>query len=89
MQVVGGEPAQVILEQAEHINADLIVMGTHGGRSTSQTPIGSVASKVMQLSRIPIYLVPTVPVQLSLFPHLIPVFITQLHKSVDESGFIF
>lgn len=66
VQVVGGEPAQVILAQADQINADLIVMGTHGGRSTSQTPIGSVASKVMQLSRIPIYLVPTVPVQLSL-----------------------
>ena len=66
VQVVGGEPAQVILEQAEIINADLIVMGTHGGRSGSRTAIGSVASKVLQLSRIPIYLVPTTPVQLSL-----------------------
>ena len=66
VQVVGGEPAQVILEHAEEINADLIVMGTHGGRSGSRTAIGSVASKVLQLSRVPIYLVPTVPVQLTL-----------------------
>ncbi len=66
VQVVGGEPAQVILEQAEMISADLIVMGTHGGRSPSRTAIGSVASKVLQLSRIPIYLVPTIPMQLAL-----------------------
>ena len=64
--VIGGEPAQVILNQAETLNADLIIMGTHGGRSGSRTAIGSVASKVLQLSRIPIYLVPTVPIQLSL-----------------------
>ncbi|NPU92143.1 MAG: universal stress protein [Gammaproteobacteria bacterium] len=59
VQVIGGDPAQVILDQAELSRADLIVMGSHGGRSSSQTAIGSVASKVLQLSRVPIYLVPT------------------------------
>lgn len=67
VQVIGGEPAQVILDQADLLSADLIVMGTHGGRSGNRTAaIGSVAAKVLQLSRAPIYLVPTVPVQLSL-----------------------
>lgn len=59
VQVVGGDPAQVILDQADQIHADLIVMGRHGGRSASQIALGSVASKVLQLSRIPVYLVPT------------------------------
>lgn len=64
VQVVGGEPAQVILDQADLTHADLIVMGRHGGRSDSQTALGSVASKVLQLSRVPIYLVPTSPLHL-------------------------
>ena len=59
--VVDGEPSQVIMDTARFIDADLIVMGTHGGASDSATAIGSVASKVMQLSRVPIYLVPTTP----------------------------
>jgi len=65
--VIGGEPAQVILDQSDQLQADLIVMGTHGGRPGHRSAaIGSVAAKVLQLSRIPIYLVPTVPVQLTL-----------------------
>lgn len=59
VQVIGGDPAQVILDQADRLQADLIVMGTHGGQGDSRTAIGSVASKVLQLSRIPIYLIPT------------------------------
>ena len=66
VQVIGGDPAQVILGQAELTQADLIVMGSHSGRSKVQTPLGSVASKVLQLSRIPVYLVPTNPFQLGL-----------------------
>ena len=66
VQVIGGEPAHVILDQAELTRADLIVMGSHGGRSKDHTPLGSVASKVLQLSRVPVYLVPTNPTQLGL-----------------------
>jgi nucleotide-binding universal stress UspA family protein len=60
VQVCDGEACQVILATAKKIDADLIVLGTHGGRSENRTAIGSVASKVLQLSPIPIYLVPTV-----------------------------
>lgn len=59
VQVIGGDPCQVILDTASIIQADLIVMGTHGRQLENSTAIGSVASKVMQLSDIPIYLVPT------------------------------
>ncbi|MGB3623914.1 universal stress protein [Ketobacter sp. MCCC 1A13808] len=59
VQVIGGDPSQVILDTASMLQVDLIVMGTHGRQSENSTAIGSVASKVMQLSDIPIYLVPT------------------------------
>ncbi|RLT98687.1 universal stress protein [Ketobacter sp.] len=57
--VLDGEAGEVILETARSIDADIIVMGSHGGHSDHNTAIGSVASKVLQLSHIPIYLVPT------------------------------
>lgn len=59
VKVVSGLPADVILEQAELLHADMIVLGSHGGRSSAMTPIGSVASKVLQLAKVPVYLVPT------------------------------
>ncbi len=59
VQVIGGDPSQVILDTASMLQVDLIVMGTHGRQTENSTAIGSVASKVMQLSEIPIYLVPT------------------------------
>lgn len=59
VQVVDGEACKVILDAALRIDADLIVMGTHGGHSDRSTAIGSVATKVLQLSHVPIYLVPT------------------------------
>ena len=58
--VLDGEACEVILETARNIDADLIVLGSHSGRSDHNTAIGSVASKVLQLSHIPIYLVPTI-----------------------------
>ena len=60
--VLDGEACDVILETASRVDADLIVMGSHGGHSDRNTPIGSVASKVLQLSQVPIYLVPTLSV---------------------------
>ena len=61
--VLDGEPSQVIMAAAKNVGADLIVLGTHGGVSETATAIGSVASKVMQLSHVPVYLVPTTPKQ--------------------------
>lgn len=61
VMVLDGDPSQVIMAVAKNIDADLIILGTHGGHSESRIAIGSVASKVMQLSHVPIYLVPTTP----------------------------
>lgn len=58
--VVAGNAPDVILQQAREQNADLIVIGSHGkGMNSNYISIGSVASKVLQLSEIPVYLVPT------------------------------
>ena len=58
VRVLSGEASTVILTEAEKIGADLIVLGTHGNGSGA-TALGSVASKVLQLCKMPVYLVPT------------------------------
>lgn len=46
-RIVDQAPAQAILETAEAIDADLIVMGTHGRTGWRRTLLGSVAEKVV------------------------------------------
>jgi nucleotide-binding universal stress UspA family protein len=43
-----GEPADEIVWLAAHINADLIVVGTHGRRGVRRLVLGSVAEKVLR-----------------------------------------
>ncbi len=42
------DPAQVIIDKAKEINADLIVMGSHGRRGLNRILMGSVAESVMR-----------------------------------------
>lgn len=58
VRVVCGRPADVILTEAAHHGADLIVMGRSGGHSPGSAWVGSVAGRVLQLARVPVYLVP-------------------------------
>lgn len=55
-----GKPADVILEQARLRNVDLVVVGSHGQHAYKQGLIGSVVTKVLQLSTIPVYMIPMV-----------------------------
>jgi len=48
-----GDPATEILKRAKELNADLIVMGTHG-RSGAGKLMGSVAEKVVRTSICPV-----------------------------------
>jgi nucleotide-binding universal stress UspA family protein len=43
-----------ILSTAEHIDAGLIVMGTHGRHGLPRAVLGSVAEKVVRLSPVPV-----------------------------------
>jgi nucleotide-binding universal stress UspA family protein len=52
-----GLPAHVIAQQAIRHQADEIVMGTRGQGKIKALIMGSVAMKVMQLSKVPVTLV--------------------------------
>lgn len=60
VRVVAGRPADVILSEAGNCNADLIIIGSHGANTDQPNMLGSVTSRVLQLSRIPVYMVPLV-----------------------------
>lgn len=55
-----GSPAEVILTEAEQRSVDLIVIGSHSGGDEHATMLGSVASKILQLSHVPVYMVPMI-----------------------------
>jgi len=56
--VAPGHAANVILFEAERSGADLIVLGSHGTESIDGRILGSVAAKVLQLSKVPVFMVP-------------------------------
>lgn len=49
-----GEPADEIVRRADAGAFDLIVMGTHGHTALANLLLGSVASKVLARSRVPV-----------------------------------
>lgn len=56
--VVEGYPARTITQQAQTINADLLVMGTHGRGGFDRLFLGSVTEKVMRSTDVPVLTVP-------------------------------
>ena len=49
-----GAAWEEILSTAEQVNADLIIVGTHGRRGLPRAILGSVAEKVVRLSPLPV-----------------------------------
>jgi len=56
--VVHGQPAPQILNISDHVDTDVIVMGTHGKGELAYTFLGSVAEKVLRKTRRPVFIVP-------------------------------
>ncbi|WP_333649085.1 universal stress protein [Candidatus Binatus sp.] len=54
MVVTSGDPAERVLETARGLDADLIVMGTHGRKGLGHLVLGSVAERVVRESPIPV-----------------------------------
>lgn len=52
-----GDIAERIVETADAVGAELIVMGTHGRGKVGSMVLGSVAQKVLHLARAPVMLV--------------------------------
>lgn len=57
LYVLEGEPPRQILKLAEQVDADLVVMGTHGRTGLRRLAIGSVAEKVVRACTIPVWCV--------------------------------
>jgi len=53
-RLLEGEPATVIVETAQEIEADLIVMGTHGRSGLTRLVMGSVAEDVLRRAPCPV-----------------------------------
>ncbi|MEO8485515.1 MAG: universal stress protein [Betaproteobacteria bacterium] len=51
-----GEPGHEIVRHAETAGCDLIVMGTHGQTAMANLVMGSVATKVIAASKVPVLL---------------------------------
>lgn len=49
-----GLPWQGILEACDELGIDLVVMGTHGRHGLSRVTLGSIAEKVVRLSKVPV-----------------------------------
>jgi len=49
-----GVPWEEVLSATSQINADLIVMGTHGRRGLERALLGSVAEKVVRMAQVPV-----------------------------------
>ena len=60
VEIVSGAPVFKILEVADNIDADLIVMGSHGKGPLKHAFLGSVAEKVLKKSHRPVFVVPLI-----------------------------
>lgn len=58
VRVIKGDPPQVILEQIQKLGVDLLVIGSHSHGAALDSPLGRTAARLVQLSEVPVYLVP-------------------------------
>lgn len=58
VRVRQGDPASVILEQAQRLDVDLLIFGSHCQGAGAEVPLGRTAVRLLQLSPIPVYMVP-------------------------------
>lgn len=57
-RLVQGDPPREIVSTARAIEADLVVMGTHGRTGVARALVGSVAERVVRTSPVPVLVVP-------------------------------
>ena len=58
IEVCEGYPAEKILNKADELDCDVIIMGNHGKGTTSHTFLGSVAKRVLRRVRKPVFIIP-------------------------------
>lgn len=57
-EAVIGEAAQCIVQRADELEVDAIVMSTHGRSGITRWLLGSVANKVLNTANCPVFIVP-------------------------------
>ena len=58
VRVVHGDPPVAILEEAQKLGVDLLVVGSHSHGTELDIPLGRTAGRLVQLSEVPVSLVP-------------------------------
>jgi nucleotide-binding universal stress UspA family protein len=53
-----GDPVKTILRQAERLDAELIVVGSHGHGMMFDALMGSISAGILRKSTIPVLVVP-------------------------------
>ena len=56
--LIQGPTVDTILEQADHLQADLLVLGSHGHGALYRALLGSVCEGVLRRTNIPVLIVP-------------------------------
>ena len=56
-EILVGETASMIVKRADELNCDGIVMGTRGMSAVGNLVMGSVATKVVHLTKLPVTLI--------------------------------
>jgi len=56
--VKDGDTGDAIIEAADNLKADVIVLGSHSRRGLDKILMGSVAEKVLRHSKIPLFIIP-------------------------------
>jgi nucleotide-binding universal stress UspA family protein len=59
IMIIEGDFADSILTTAKKVHADIIVMGSHSRKWLEKIIMGSVTEKVLQLTTVPLFIVPT------------------------------
>jgi nucleotide-binding universal stress UspA family protein len=55
-----GNPHEVIVDQTQKLGANLVVMGTHGESGWHPLHLGSIAERVLHVSKVPVLFIPEI-----------------------------
>lgn len=61
VNVVQGDPPQVVLDESWRLRVDLLVIGSHSHGTSLKSPLGRTAARLIQLSEVPVHLIPMLP----------------------------
>lgn len=65
VEIKAGDPGQVLAKRAANLDAELIVMGSHGRTGLTRALLGSVAERTCRLAHCPVLIVKLEPEQVT------------------------